>query len=62
MSHLRSFNTRTQLERLHDRHKRFSLNVYDYHTSNNEEKLVEAKENLKKTEKELDELKKQIYL
>lgn len=58
---LKGFNTRTQLERLHDRHKRFSLDVYDHHTNNETEKLREAKRNLKQTEEELDELKKKLH-
>ena len=60
MSHIYSFETRTQLERLHDRHKRLSLEVYDYHNANDETKLSEARENLKKTAKELEDLKKEV--
>ncbi len=52
---------RDQLERLHDRHKRLSINVYDYHSSGDQEKLKEAQEELKKTEKELDALKKKLH-
>ena len=31
-----------QLEALHDRYKNFSINVYDYHVSGDQEKLKEA--------------------
>lgn len=33
---LRGFDSRTQLERLHDRHKRFSIDVYDIHGKDEE--------------------------
>lgn len=58
---LNAFNEREQLKRLHDRHKRFSLDVYDHVSSGNKEKLDEAKENLKVTEKELDKLKSKLH-
>lgn len=52
---------RNQLAMLHDRHKRFSINVYDYHKSGETEKLKEAQKNLKETVKELDALKKKLH-
>lgn len=58
---LNAFNEREQLERLHDRHKRFSLNVYDHLRSHRKEKLEKAKENLKKTETELQKLKEKLH-
>lgn len=35
---LRGFDSRTQLERLHDRHKRFSIDVYDFHGKDEDKK------------------------
>jgi len=58
---LNSFNEREQLARLHDRHKHFSLEVYNHHTEKNEEKLKEAQQNLKTTEKELKDLMKKVH-
>lgn len=58
---LNAFNEREQLERLHDRYKNFSLEVYDHTSSQNHEKLKEAKENLEKTEKDLEELKAKLH-
>ncbi|WP_452598449.1 hypothetical protein [Pontimicrobium sp. MEBiC01747] len=58
---LNAFNEREQLERLHDRHKRFSLDVYDHHTKNNKEKLEESKKNLKETEEALQQLKEKLH-
>lgn len=52
---------RNQLASLHDRHKRFSMNVYDHYKSGNHEKLKEAQKSLKETEKELEALKKKLH-
>ena len=52
---------RDQLAALHDRHKRFSIEVYDYQESDEQEKLKEAQKNLKQTVKELDALKKKLH-
>lgn len=52
---------RDQLEMLHDRHKRFSLEVYDHSVSNDKIKLAEAQKNLKVVVKELDDLKKKLH-
>jgi len=58
---LNAFNEREQLERLHDRHKRFSLDVYDHLNEGEETKLLEARKNLTETESELEELKKKVH-
>ena len=52
---------RNQLAALHDRHKRFSINVYDHDSAGNHEKLKEAQKNLKDTEKELEALKRKLH-
>lgn len=52
---------RDQLAALHDRHKRFSINVYDHHIEGNHEKLKEAQKNFNETERELDALKKKLH-
>jgi len=58
---LNAFNEREQLARLHDRHKRFSLDVYDHLNAGEEKKLVEARKNLSETEKELENLKNKVH-
>lgn len=58
---LNAFNEREQLARLHDRHKRFSLDVYDHLTAGEETKLLEARKKLKEAEKELEELKIKVH-
>ena len=58
---LNYFNEREQLERLHDRHKRLSLGVYDHLTQNEESKFLAAHKELKKAEKELEEYKKKLF-
>lgn len=52
---------RDQLERLHDRHKRFTLEVYDHLTANEEEKMLEAHAKMKEAQKELKALKKKLF-
>lgn len=52
---------RDQLATLHDRHKRFSIEVYDYQDSGETEKLKESRKNLDQTVKELDTLKKKLH-
>ena len=50
-------NHRDQLARLHDRHKRLSLMVYDHLSANEEEQMEKAHKKMKETAKELEELK-----
>lgn len=52
---------RNQLAALHDRHKRFSINVYDHSAAGKTAKLKEAQKQLKETEKELEALKKKLH-
>ncbi|WP_040756623.1 hypothetical protein [Winogradskyella psychrotolerans] len=52
---------RNQLAALHDRHKRFSMNVYDHSSNNETDKLIEAQKELKQTEKELADLMKRLH-
>lgn len=52
---------RNQLEALHDRHKRFSMNVYDHFSSGETARLKEAQQELEETEKELEALKKKLH-
>ncbi|MEO5787501.1 MAG: hypothetical protein ACOH2D_07355 [Gelidibacter sp.] len=40
---------RNQLAQLHDRHRNFSIEVYDHKDSRNSRKLKEAKTNLEQT-------------
>ena len=58
---IHGIDERDLLARLHDRHKRFSLDVYDYANSDEDEKLIEAQKNLKATEKELNALKEKLH-
>lgn len=59
---IHGIDEREQLERLHDRHKRLSLDVFDYINSNAEtEKIEEAKRELGKTVEELQTLKKKLH-
>ncbi len=58
---LNYYNEREQLERLHDRHKRLSLGVFDHLNKEEETDLVEAHKALKKVEKELEEFKKKLF-
>lgn len=58
---IHGIDERDQLARLHDRHKRFSMMVYDHHTAGEDEKLKEAQKSLKLTAKELDDLKKKLH-
>jgi hypothetical protein len=52
---------RDQLAALHDRHKRFSLEVYDHLTAKEEAHMLEAQRKLRETEKELEALKKKLH-
>lgn len=52
---------RNQLAALHDRHKRFSIEVYDYQESGETEKLKASRKNLEQTVKELDALKQKLH-
>jgi len=58
---LNYFNEREQLERLHDRHKRMSLEVYDHLNQEEETELVGAHKALKSAEQELEEYKKKLF-
>ena len=58
---LRGFDSRTQLERLHDRHKRFSIDVYDIHGKDDEATLSEKIDTLKKTEEQLPKLNNELH-
>ncbi len=53
---------RAQLERLHDRHKRLSLEVFDSINTDLEKELIEErKKELNKTTKELEALMKKYH-
>lgn len=54
-------NHRNQLERLHDRHKRLSLEVYDHLSKNEEKEMIAAHKKLKEAEKELTLFKEKLY-
>lgn len=53
---------RNQLARLHDRHKRFSLMVYDHHIANEEEKKAKAHQKCEKATKELGAMKNKLLI
>jgi hypothetical protein len=55
------FEHRDQLERLHDRHKRFTLEVYDHLTAKEEEKMLEAYAKMKEAKKELKIYRKKLF-
>lgn len=59
---IHGMDDRNQLERLHDRHKRFSLDVYDHLTAREEEKMLAAQKKLRKIEKELEDFKKKLMI
>ncbi|WP_149276283.1 hypothetical protein [Pareuzebyella sediminis] len=52
---------RDQLARLHDRHKRLSLMVYDHLNANEEEKMIKAHEEMKETARELELLQEKLH-
>lgn len=53
---------RNQLAALHDRHKRFSINVYDHLNSGEEKHMLEgAKKKLEETSEELENLKNKLH-
>ena len=54
-------NHRDQLARLHDRHKRLSLMVYDHLNANEEDEMIKAHEEMKETAKELKQLQKKLH-
>lgn len=54
-------NHRDQLARLHDRHKRLSLMVYDHLNAEEEEAMIKAHEEMKETAKELELLQKKLH-
>ncbi|ADV50266.1 hypothetical protein I2486_14790 [Cellulophaga sp. E16_2] len=58
---IHGINERDQLARLHDRHKKLSLDVYDHLNDQEEKEMLEAHKELKKTEKELEDLQKKLY-
>ncbi|WP_431160765.1 hypothetical protein [Flagellimonas beolgyonensis] len=51
-------NHRDQLARLHDRHKRLSLEVYDHMTAEEEKKMLEKRAEMKAVEKEIADFHK----
>lgn len=53
---------RDQLARLHDRHKKFSLMVYDHLTANEEEKMAKAHQKLKEAAEELEAMKNKLLI
>ncbi len=54
-------NERDQLGRLHDRHKRLSLDVYDHLSAAEEKEMLAAKKELEAIEKELAALKQKLH-
>ncbi|MBD0776832.1 hypothetical protein HPE56_03410 [Maribacter sp. ANRC-HE7] len=52
---------RDELIALNDRHKRFSLDVYDHMTAGEEKKMLEAHTKMKEAEKELKNFKKNYF-
>ncbi|WP_026449652.1 hypothetical protein [Aequorivita capsosiphonis] len=53
---------REQLRRLHDRHKRLSLEVFDRINSNDEKKIIEErKRKLEEATRELEALIKKLH-
>ncbi|QAA80928.1 hypothetical protein EI546_03925 [Aequorivita sp. H23M31] len=53
---------RQQLERLHDRHKRLSLDVFDSVSTNLEKELIaEKKKELRETSLELESLMSKLH-
>ncbi|ADF51382.1 MAG: hypothetical protein CMP12_10295 [Zunongwangia sp.] len=52
---------RDQLARLHDRHKRLSLMVYDHLNANEEEEMLKAHKEMKETAKELELLQHKLH-
>lgn len=52
---------REQLERLHDHHKRLSLEVYDHLNAKEEKKMIKAHKEFKKVENELETLKNKLH-
>lgn len=57
---IHGMDDRNQLERLHDRHKRFSLEVYDHLTAREEEKMLDAQRKLREIEQELETFRKKL--
>ena len=53
---------RDQLARLHDRHKKFSLMVYDHLTAKEEEKMLKAHLKLKEASKQLEAMKDKLLI
>lgn len=58
---LHDSNHRDELARLHDRHKRLSLMVYDHMTANEEREMEEKHAQMTEAEKELADFKKKLY-
>ena len=58
---IHGIDERDQLARLHDRHKRFSIDVYDHSKSGNHMKLKEAQTKLKEVESELNDFKTKLH-
>ena len=54
-------NHRDQLARLHDRHKRLSLMVYDHLNADEEDEMIKAHQEMKETAKELELLQNKLH-
>ena len=51
---------RDQIALLHDRHKNFSIEVYDHKDDTDTKKLKEARKNLEQTAREVEALMKRL--
>lgn len=51
---------RNQIALLHDRHKNFSMEVYDHKNDSDTKKLEDARKNLKQTAMEVEALMKKL--
>lgn len=56
-----SINHRDQLAKLHDRHKHFSMMVYDHSSAGEEEKMEQVQAQMEEAEKELSVFKKKCF-
>ena len=54
-------NHRSALEKLNDRNKRLSLEVYDHLNANEEKEMLEKHAEMKKAEKELADFKEKLF-
>jgi hypothetical protein len=56
-----TINHRDQLAKLHDRHKHFSMMVYDHTSAKEKEKREQAHAQMEEAEKELADFKKKCF-